>query len=256
MKGTFNEEDAVLLIYDRRRRWIRYISEGEFHCNYGSVDLTELIGKSYGYRITTSKGKELKSLPPSIIDWINDAFEHKSQIIYEKDAAMISMLLDLKPGDVVYEAGTGSGSLTAIMARKVGPSGKIITHDNREQAYEVAQRNAGKLGLENIEFHLRDIKEDGFVTGTTSALVLDMGDPWRIIDKTTSVMNPGARIVIFLPTFDQLGKTAEELERNKYENIKAIELLEREIQLKPGAIRPATRMIGHTGFLVSATYLP
>ena len=81
-----------------------------------------------------------------------------------------------------------------------------------------------------------------------------MGDPWRVIDRCPAVLKAGGKIVVFLPTFDQMGRTVDKLKEFNFSNIKAIELLEREIQLKTGAIRPSTRMIGHTGFLISAFY--
>lgn len=254
MKGEFNYGDHVLLVYDKRRRWIREIEDDQFHCNYGSVDLSELVGSPYGSSIQTTKGKSLKAFPPTIIDWIN-SFKHKSQIIYEKDAAMINLLLDAKNGDTIYEAGTGSGALTAILARSVAPGGMIITHDNRPEAVDIARKNIANLNLTNIHFNMRDIKDQGFVEGKADGLILDMGDPWEVIDKVTQVLIPGGMIVIFIPTFNQLSKTDEELWNNNFKEIRAIELIEREIQIKKGAIRPATRMIGHTGFLLSARYM-
>jgi len=253
MTGVFKKGDPVLLVYNHRHRWIRTVKEDYFHCNYGSVDLRDVIDATYGTSVETSKGKWLHAYYPTMIDWINVAFKHQSQIIYEKDAAMISMLLDVKPGDVIYETGTGSGSLTAILARAVGTDGRIVTHDNRQKAIEVAKENLAMIGLDNVDFNHRDVTEEGFVEGNADGLVLDMGDPWRVIEPVTQVLNPGRKLVIFLPTFNQLGKTAEALRECDFKDIRAIELLEREIQLKPGAIRPSTRMIGHTGFLISAT---
>ena len=254
MSGVFNLGDPVLLVYSQRHKWIKHISDEKFHCNYGTYDLMELVGAPYGTKIESSKEVFLIAYPPTIIDWINVAFKHQSQIIYEKDAAMITLLLDIKNGDIIYETGTGSGSLTAIMSRYVGKDGKIITHDNREKAIEVAKKNLGMLDVENVVFNHRDVIEEGFVDGDADAIVLDMGDPWRVIDRCPAVLKAGGKIVVFLPTFNQMGRTVDKLKEFNFSNIKAIELLEREIQLKTGAIRPSTRMIGHTGFLISAFY--
>ena len=255
MSHAFNLGDPVLLVYNSKRKWIRHISSDQFHCNFGSFNLSDLINQPYGTKLESSTGKFLIAYPPTLIDWINVAFKHQSQIIYEKDAAMILTMLDIKPGDVIYETGTGSGSLTSFLARAVGRNGRIVTHDNRKQAIDVAKYNLSLLQMDNVEFNYCDIIESGFAQGEADGLVLDMGDPWRVIHHSIKILKPGRKIVIFLPTFDQLGKTAEELQNYNFSDIKAIELLEREIQLKPGAIRPSTRMIGHTGFLISAVFL-
>lgn len=253
--GTFKENDLVLLVYDKKRRWMKKITDKAFHTNYGHVNLMELVGQPLGSSLQTNKGKWIKATLPTLLDWF-DFFEHKSQIIYAKDAAMISLLLDAKPGDKIYEAGTGSGALTSLLSRAVGDRGSIITHENREDAQKVAIKNVEKLGLTNIEFISCDVIEDGFAPGEADSLILDMGDPWLAIPRVVEIMKIGGRIVLFIPTFQQLEKAHDALDENEFKGIRTIELIEREIQMKKHAYRPSTRMIGHTGFLMSATYHP
>jgi tRNA (adenine57-N1/adenine58-N1)-methyltransferase len=215
------------------------------------INLGELVGKPHGYLIETNKGKKLRAYDPKIGDWIR-SFEHQGQIIYEKDAAYISFLLNAKSGSVIYEDGTGSGALTAYLSQIVGPQGKIVTHDNREAAVKTAKKNLAKMGITNVEFHLRDIIEDGFTDGIADAVILDMVDPWRALPAIKTILKNGNKIVIFIPTYNQIEKTYLALKELKYREIRALELIERDIQLKEGALRPNTRMVGHTGFLIEA----
>ncbi len=211
--------------------------------------------------IETNTGKKIKATMPTLLDWF-DHFEHGSQIIYGKDAAMITLLLDAKPGDIVYETGTGSGALTSVLSRSVGETGRVITHEVRESAHKIAKRNHTKLGTTNVEFILQDVAEKGFIDEIdgiklqADSLVLDMGDPWRAIPHSKKIMRTGARIVVFIPTYQQLDKMFQNLIENDFREVRAIELIEREIQYKKNALRPATRMIGHTGFLLHGTYYP
>ncbi|OLS28004.1 MAG: tRNA (adenine(57)-N(1)/adenine(58)-N(1))-methyltransferase TrmI [Candidatus Heimdallarchaeota archaeon LC_2] len=252
--GKFQIGDPVFIVYDRRRYWMKTVEEKEFHCNYGLIKLGELVGKTDGSLIETNKGKKLRVYFPKINDWIR-SFEHQGQIIYEKDAAQIAFLLDIKSGSIIYEAGTGSGALTSYLSQIVGPTGKIVTHDVRNAAKKTAQKNLGRMGVTNVEFNLRDVIEEGFVEGKADAIILDMVDPWRVLSHVQNVLKIGKKIVIFIPSYNQIEKTFVALKEYKFREIRAIELLEREIQLKENAIRPSTRMIGHTGFLMEAIFV-
>lgn len=253
LQQKFSIGDSILLLATNNDKWHVILEERDFHCKLGRYNLAELVNQPSGTKITSNKGKSVVAVYPTSADWVRN-IKHQSQIIYEKDAGAIVFLANALPGSTIYEAGTGSGSLTSILARAVGPSGKVITHDIRPEAKQIAEKNLAKMGLTNVEFHFQDVKS-GFSSGTADAVVLDMVDPWVIISHVTKVLKAGGMLVVFQPTYNQLENLVSELSSNNFTDVKCIELLEREIELKQNAIRPSTRMIGHTGFIVSARYI-
>ena len=54
---------------------------------------------------------------------------HRTQILYGIDIATVCSYLNLRPGGIVIESGTGSGSLTVSLARTVGIGGHVNTFE-------------------------------------------------------------------------------------------------------------------------------
>ena len=53
----------------------------------------------------------------------------RTQIVNEMDASIINLKLDVHPGCVVVESGTGSGCMTLSLARAVYPNGHVHTFE-------------------------------------------------------------------------------------------------------------------------------
>src|SRR3989344_7550180 len=63
---------------------------------------------------------------------------------------MITHALDLKPGEKVFEIGTGSGYQTAIIAKIVGPKGKVISTEIVPELVAFSRENLKKAGIKNV----------------------------------------------------------------------------------------------------------
>ena len=153
----------------------------------------------------------------------------------------------------VVESGTGSGALTSILSRAVGPSGQVYTYEIREDMYNGAKKNLEKYGLtENITMHHQDILE-GIKEEDIDAVVLDLATPWELTDEAHRVLKPSRCIASYSPTIEQTMKVCKALgTEGKWGMVKTLEVLQREIMVRENKTRPTTWMVAHTGYITFA----
>ncbi|MEM1509058.1 MAG: tRNA (adenine-N1)-methyltransferase [Thermofilaceae archaeon] len=247
------EGDIILLYLNENKQYIVKVShDATYSFNEGIVKADDILGKKYGEFVTTHIGIKLKILKPTVLDIVYKFFKRGTQVVYPKDAALIALKANIGPGSMVVEAGTGSGYLTAILAHFVYPNGVIYSYEIRREFLNLARRNLKLLGLgDYVILKEKDVRE-GIDERNVDAVVLDIPDPWNLLNHAYESLKNGGVLACFLPTLNQVEKTVEEARRVGYLMIESEELLERKYKVKPGESRPETRMIGHTGYLIFA----
>lgn len=71
--------------------------------------------------------------------------------------------LDLKPGKVMIESGTGSGSFSHSIARTIAPTGHLYTFEYHQERVAVATKEFEEHGLEElVTIECRDVCKNGF----------------------------------------------------------------------------------------------
>ena len=84
-------------------------------------------------------------------------------------------------------------------------------------------------------------------------VILDMLAPWECVDRVADVLTPGGLVCAYVATTTQLGKTVETLRAHGgFTEPQPWESLVRDWHVEGLAVRPGHKMIGHTGFLVTA----
>lgn len=251
-KNLIQEGDPVLIRFDDEVTYLIEVNPArKFGIHRGRpIELRDLIGRSYGDWLDLDGVKALL-LEPTLEDFIMKA-RRESGIIYPKDAAMILMKLGIRSGSRVIEIGTGSGALTLALARQVAPDGKIYSYDRREDFLKLAEGNLKKAKLLSyVELNKR-IEHEPFLETEVDAIVSDVPEPWHEVEVIKASLKNGGRIAALNPTFNQIEKMSEALERSGYVGIEAMEILVRGILARAGKTRPEQRMIGHTEFILFA----
>jgi tRNA (adenine57-N1/adenine58-N1)-methyltransferase len=253
MPDLIEDGSHVFIFLDAKRNWIRRVKAGEsFHSNKGIIEFDSIIGRPYGIRVESHSGVTFQIHRPSQTD-IQVTMGRNTQIVYPKDAATILVEADIVAGSRVAESGTGSGALTGILSRAVGPSGHVYTYEVREDMFTGAEKNLRRFGLlHNVTMHHRDILE-GIQEEGLDAVVLDLATPWELVSEVHRVLKPSRFLVSYSPTIEQVMKTCTALaSEGKWGMIKTLEVLQREIMVRENKTRPTTWMVGHTGYLTFA----
>ncbi|ENN82495.1 hypothetical protein YQE_01130, partial [Dendroctonus ponderosae] len=215
---------------------------------------------------------------------------HRTQIIYTPDISIIIMQLELRPGSVLIESGTGSGSLSHAFIRAVKPHGHLYTFDFHEVRSKTAREEFDDHGLgQYVTVDHRDVCATGFggnLIGKADAVFLDLPHPWLAVPHAIySLKQTGGRICSFSPCIEQVQKTCSELSKLGFQEIETMEVLqtqynvqtrqipvldldflktaksdatekkEKEVHKTLTAIPPAQQP-GHTGYLTFATLYP
>lgn len=238
----------VVYVTPKGRRYVKKL-EQDWHSNDGCLAASTVAESNFGAIVFTSENVPILVEEATLQDRLM-SLKRQTQIIYPKDVAYICLRLGAGPGRLIAEAGCGSGSLTVALSWYCGPTGKVVSHDSREEFTRLARRNLDWAGVgENVELYARDIAE-GFATENADAIFLDMREPWLYLQQILAAVKPGGTVAFLLPTANQIITLLLELEKYPFSKPEVCELAMRQWKPMPDRLRPSDRMIAHTGFLI------
>ena len=251
---VFVEGETVLVILGRKRFLMRLQAGQVQHTHHGLIRHDDLIGGVPGKALATHLGYPFVALRPSLHDVIM-SIQRASQIVYPKEIGYILLKLNVGPGSRLVECGTGSGALTVALAYAVRPDGRVYSYEQREDMLRVAARNLANAGLlEQVELKQQDIAE-GFGERDVDALFLDVRTPWLYLQQAWEALAAGGFFGAIVPTANQVSELLAGLDERRFSDIEVCEILLRSYKPVAARLRPADRMIAHTGYLLFARRL-
>ena len=266
-RGPFMPGDQVQLTDPKGRQHRLVLTAGRtFHTHRGAVAHDDLIGQPEGSLVMSAGGTPYIALRPLLADYTL-SMARGAAVIYPKDAAQIIAMADIFPGATVVEAGAGSGALSCWLLRAVGEEGRLISYERRPDFAEIARANveqffggphpAWRLIVGDLPGGPRppDEPADGRIT-EADRFLLDMLAPWEYARTAAAALIPGGLVCCYVATTTQLARTVTALrDQGSFAEPAAWETMQRGWHVDGLAVRPEHRMVGHTGFLVTARRL-
>lgn len=232
---------------------------------------SSLAGSVYGEKVWDSKQqKYIYLLPPTPELWTR-TLATRTQIVFRPDISFVLAYLDVRPGTVVIESGTGSASMTVSLCRSVAPTGRVFTYEFNEVRATSARLEFEQLGLNQwITSEYRDVIAEGFAHSDMKQLAdgifLDLPSPWEVVRHLPAALKVGGRLCSFSPCIEQVQRMCEQLRSQGFSEVETYETLASPMVSKrcqvPTLTGPAVESVclygpmgitrSHTGYLTCA----
>jgi tRNA (adenine57-N1/adenine58-N1)-methyltransferase catalytic subunit len=253
-RALLREHDAVVRIDRKERTYLRVLRRGGRMSVRGvPIACDAVIGSPEGSTIESPSGERLLVLRPTYAQLV-PSLPRRAQPIYPKDVGPILMWGDIAAGMHVVEVGTGPGALTLGLLRVIGPTGRLVSYEAREDFATQARDNVARFHGPAPNWTLRVADAfAGLAERDVDRIVVDLAEPWLLLDAVANALRLGGVITGFVPTALQVKQLVDGLRAHgAFGAVESLETLVRFWHVRDRSVRPTHRMVAHTGFLVFA----
>lgn len=256
-RGPLGDREPVILLDGKGRTYLRTLKQGGRMSLRGApIPCDEVIGRPEGITVATATGERVLVLRPTYAQLI-PSLPRQAQPIYPKDIGPLLLWGDIAPGHLVVEVGTGPAAVTLALLRAVGPTGRVVSYEIRPDFGDTARDNVARFHgpAPNWTLRIGDALA-GIVERDVDRMVVDLAEPWHILERAAEALRPGAVLTAFVPTALQVKQHVDALVADRrFGAVETFEVLQRFWHVGPRSVRPEHRMVAHTGFLIIARRL-
>lgn len=174
-------------------------------------------------------------------------FERTGAPMLPRDIGLVIGEAGISRDDRVLDAGTGTGVLASYMGL-VGAD--VLTYERNPEFAAVARNNIELAGVnERVEVRTGDLTEEIEERSKFDVLTLDTEDAPELVARADELLVPGGFLAVYSP-FVEATREVCEVARESLSDVRAVETIQRELDVDMRGTRPSTGPVGHSGYLV------
>jgi cobalt-precorrin-6B (C15)-methyltransferase len=158
----------------------------------------------------------------------DELFERVEDVPITKEEVRIIQISKarLSPGQIVYDVGCGSGSISIEAANQIGSSGKVFSIDIDPNAVELTKKNLAKFQISNVSVVLGNAMQKISELPTADAIFIGGtgGETAEIVKLCESKLKQGGRIVIGTILVETLYSVLNVIEELKFSSVDIIQV--------------------------------
>ena len=114
----------------------------------------------------------------------DEEFERAEKVPITKEEVRVVQISKarLKPGQIVYDVGCGSGSISIEAALQIESSGKVLAIDYDDNAIKLTKKNMEKFSLSNISVVHGNAKEKILELEEADTIIIVPGLVFLLLD--------------------------------------------------------------------------
>jgi cobalt-precorrin-6B (C15)-methyltransferase len=153
----------------------------------------------------------------------DEEFERADKVPITKEEVRVVQISKarLKPCQIVYDIGCGSGSISIEAALQIESSGKVIAVDYDENAIELTKKNMKKFDVANVSVIHGNAKEKILELENADTIFIGGtgGDTREIVELSENKLKSGGRIVIGIILIETLYSVLQVLDKLQFESV-------------------------------------
>jgi cobalt-precorrin-6B (C15)-methyltransferase len=158
----------------------------------------------------------------------DELFERVEDVPITKEEVRVIQLSKarLSSGDIVYDIGCGSGSISIEAAYQIGSTGKVFSIDIDPNAVELTKKNLNKFQISNVNVLLGDAKQKINELPTADVIFIGGtgGETSDIVKLCESKLKQGGRIVIGTILIETLYSVLSTIEKLQFSSLDIIQV--------------------------------
>jgi len=236
---------TVLLVHGDRE-YLREPGE-ELQTDLGVLDVPEDVES--GDTLETHLGEPFEVRALRGPDLFNH-FERTGAPMMPRDVGLIVGHTGVARGDRVLDAGTGTGVLSAFLARA---GADVTTYERDPEFAEVARDNMELADVaDSVDVRTGDVLDGLEDIGRFDVLTLDTADADEAIAHAPDLLVRGGFAAVYSPFVEHTREVVEAAREADLGDVRTFETIQREMDFDDRGSRPSTAGVGHTGYLTFA----